>query len=96
MEERKEGIDRASAVMPAVAGPPGRRCEARKDYRDMCSYEVLECIGEESCRHQARRGLCTQLERGRDAFPHRPGPSHEAVNQSAHFPLWMGEDRQYF
>lgn len=37
-------IDQASAVMPAMATPPGRRCEARMDYRRMCSYEVLEAI----------------------------------------------------
>jgi hypothetical protein len=48
LNRRKKGIDHASAVMPAVADPPGRRCETRKDYRDMCSYEVLESIGEES------------------------------------------------
>ena len=95
MEERKEGIDRASAVMPAVAGPPGRRCEARKDYRDMCSYEVNP-LGKNLSSSGKERRLCTQLERGRNAFPHRPGPSHEAVNRSVHFPLSMGEDRQYY
>ena len=36
--------DQASAVMPATTIPPGRRCEARMDYRRMCSYEVLEAI----------------------------------------------------
>ena len=38
----------ASAVMPATAIPQGRRCEARMDYRRMCSYEVLEAIEGES------------------------------------------------
>ena len=37
-------IDQASAVMPAMATPPERRCEARIDYRRMCLYEVLEAI----------------------------------------------------
>ena len=37
-------VDRAFAVKPATAIPPGRRCEARMDYRHMCSYEVLEAI----------------------------------------------------
>jgi hypothetical protein len=37
-------IDQASAVMPAMATPPERRCEARMDYRRMCSYEVLKAI----------------------------------------------------
>jgi hypothetical protein len=40
--------DQASAVMPATAIPQGRRCEARIEYRSMCSYEVLEAIDEES------------------------------------------------
>mgnify|MGYP001160516764 FL=1 len=29
--------DQASAVMPATTIPPGRRCEARMDYRCLCS-----------------------------------------------------------
>ena len=37
-------VDRAFAVKPATAIHPGRRCEARMDYRHMCSYEVLEAI----------------------------------------------------
>jgi hypothetical protein len=37
-------VGQASAVMSATAIPPGRRCEARMDYRRMCSYEVLEAI----------------------------------------------------
>ena len=43
-----KNVDQASAVMPATAIPPGRRCEARMDYRRMCSYEVLEAIEEKS------------------------------------------------
>ena len=41
-------VDQASAVMPATTIPPGRRSEARTEYRGMCSYEVLEVIDEES------------------------------------------------
>lgn len=41
-------VDRGSAAMPATVIPSGRRCEARMDYRSMCSYEVLEVIDEES------------------------------------------------
>ena len=41
-------VDQASAVMPATPIPPVRRCEARIEYRGMCSYEVLEAINEES------------------------------------------------
>jgi hypothetical protein len=37
-------VGQASAGMPATTIPPGRRCEARMDYRRMCSYEVLEAI----------------------------------------------------
>ena len=40
-------VGQASAVMPATAIPPGRRCEGRMDYRCMCSYEVLRAIAEE-------------------------------------------------
>jgi hypothetical protein len=41
-------VGQASAVVPARTIPPGRRCEARMDYRCMCSYEVLEAIEGES------------------------------------------------
>ncbi|HSL04764.1 MAG TPA: hypothetical protein VK901_14650 [Nitrospiraceae bacterium] len=41
-------VDQASAVIPATAIDSGRRCEARTDYRSMCSYEMLEAIREES------------------------------------------------
>ena len=37
-----------SAVMSATTIPPGRRSEARTEYRGICSYEVLEAIDEES------------------------------------------------
>ncbi|HEY6288499.1 MAG TPA: hypothetical protein VIW48_03550 [Nitrospiraceae bacterium] len=39
-----KGVDQAFAVMPATTIPPGRRSEARMDYRHMCSYEMLEAI----------------------------------------------------
>jgi hypothetical protein len=42
------GVDQASNMVPVTAIPPGRRCEARMDYRRMCSYEVLEAIEGES------------------------------------------------
>lgn len=45
---RKREVDQASGVMPATTITPGRRCEARMEYRCMCSYEVLEAIDEES------------------------------------------------
>jgi hypothetical protein len=41
-------VAQASAVMPATTISPGRRCEARIEYRSMCSYEVLEAIDDES------------------------------------------------
>jgi len=41
-------VDQAPAKMQASAIPPGRRCEARMDYRRMCSYEMLEAIDEKS------------------------------------------------
>ena len=41
-------VDQASAMMPVMTIPPGRRCEARTDYRRTCSYEVLEAIEEKS------------------------------------------------
>lgn len=43
--ENKDTDDRSS-LMPVTC--PGRRCEARKDYQSLCSYEVLEAIEEES------------------------------------------------
>ena len=50
-QEQNVGIkecDEVSSVMPAATIPPVRRCEARMEYRCMCSYEVLEAIDEES------------------------------------------------
>jgi hypothetical protein len=41
-------IDQASAVMPASSIPPERRCEARMEYRSMCSCKLLEAIEGES------------------------------------------------
>lgn len=41
-------VDQAPVVLSATATSPGRRCEARMDYRRMCSYEVFETIGERS------------------------------------------------
>jgi hypothetical protein len=41
-------VDQTSAVIPARAMPPWRRCETRMDYRLMCSYEVLDVIDEQS------------------------------------------------
>jgi hypothetical protein len=46
--ENKKNAGHASAVMPPKASSSQRRCEERKDYRDMCSYEVCEAIGGES------------------------------------------------
>ncbi len=47
LEERKLGdvdVDRASAEMRAATIHPGRRCEARMNYRRLCPYEVIEAI----------------------------------------------------
>ena len=41
-------VDLASAVAPATAISPGRRCEARMDYRCLCSYEALKVLEGES------------------------------------------------
>ncbi|THJ25142.1 MAG: hypothetical protein CAF45_002120 [Nitrospira sp. CG24E] len=38
----------ASGMVSGVTIPPDRRCEARKEYRCMCSYEVLEAMDNES------------------------------------------------
>jgi hypothetical protein len=38
-------VDQASAVLSGTATSPQRRCEARMDYRRMCSYEVVEASG---------------------------------------------------
>jgi hypothetical protein len=40
------GSDRTSDEMPAIGIPSERRREARKDFRCMCTYEVLEAIEE--------------------------------------------------
>jgi hypothetical protein len=41
-------VTQVSAGMPAATIPPERRGEARRDYQQMCSYEMLEGIGEKS------------------------------------------------
>jgi hypothetical protein len=51
MQEQNVGnkdVVQASAVMPPMTIPPGRRREARMEYRCLCSYEVLEAIEDES------------------------------------------------
>lgn len=40
-------LDHASAVMPRTTNPPVRRGEVRKEYRAMCTYEVLEAHDEQ-------------------------------------------------
>jgi hypothetical protein len=44
---RNREVARASSVMAAASGSPERRCEARVEYRCMCSYDVLEACDEE-------------------------------------------------
>jgi hypothetical protein len=41
-------VDQRYPRVPPTAPSLGRRCEARRDYRCMCSYEVLEVIGKSS------------------------------------------------
>jgi hypothetical protein len=41
-------VTQVSAGMPAATIPPERRGEARRDYQQMCSYEMLEGIGKKS------------------------------------------------
>jgi hypothetical protein len=41
-------VAQVSAGMPAATIPPERRGEARRDYQQMCSYEMLEGIGKKS------------------------------------------------
>jgi hypothetical protein len=46
--ENKKDAGHASAVMPPTVSSSQWRCEERKDYRHMCSYEIREAIGGES------------------------------------------------
>ena len=51
--QQKQKVENADAAHASSAGLGGaidqkRRCEARTDYRRLCSYEVLEAIEEES------------------------------------------------
>ena len=47
--ENTQYIDSASVLLPPLTvASLQRRCEERKDYRYMCSYEVRETIGGES------------------------------------------------
>ena len=49
-EQQVRDIEAAQAPswVSAVTTPHDRRCEARKEYRCMCSYEVLEAMDDES------------------------------------------------
>ena len=42
------GADQAPTARPGTAVEQERRCDARMDYRHLCSYELLEAIDEES------------------------------------------------
>jgi hypothetical protein len=42
-----QDVGQAFAVMPAMAIPSERRCEARVEYRCRCSCELVEAIDEE-------------------------------------------------
>jgi len=51
LKERKLGdidFDQASAELRAATILPGRRCETRRDYRNLCPFEVIEAIEGES------------------------------------------------
>ena len=85
MSERKILAD-ASAVMPAVAISPGRRCEVRMDYRDMCSYEVLESIGEESVIIRQGEAFALNWSTKGMLLSHGPGSSRQAADRGAHPP----------
>ena len=87
--ENKKDAGHASAVMPPKASSSQRRCEERKNYRQMCSYEIRETIGGESVVIGEGGGLHGQWECGRNTSPHGIGASREAVNRSAHLSLSM-------
>jgi hypothetical protein len=44
---RSEEVAQASGMAPAATVSSERRCEPRVEYRCMCSYEMLEVVGEE-------------------------------------------------
>ena len=47
-KERNREVAQVSCVITAVTIPPERRCEARMEYRRMCSYEVIKAMDEKS------------------------------------------------
>ena len=59
-------VAQVTAEMPAATIPPERRGEARRDYRQMCSYEVLEAIGEKSV--VIRQGEVFALNRSKEGM----------------------------
>jgi hypothetical protein len=44
---RNREVAQASGMVPAATVFPERRCEVRAEHRCMCSYEVLEVVGDE-------------------------------------------------
>lgn len=59
-------VAHASAGMPAATIPPERRCEARRYYQQMCSYEMLEGIGKKSV--IIRQGEVFSLNRSKEGM----------------------------
>jgi hypothetical protein len=86
--------DHASAAMPGTAIDPDRRCEARMDYRHLCSYEVIEAIEEESV--VIKQGKATALNRSTEGMLlfMRQAPHVKQLIWSAHPPLQMGQDHE--
>ena len=59
-------VIQASGVMPATAIPPWRRCDARTEYRSMCSYKMIDAIEEESV--VIEKGVAFALNRSKEGM----------------------------
>jgi hypothetical protein len=58
-------VDHRFTGVPPTASSLGRRCEARRGYRCLCSYEVLEAIEERSVViEQGKAFACNQSTEG--------------------------------
>jgi hypothetical protein len=59
-------VAQVTVEMPATTIPPERRGEARRAYRQMCSYELLEAIGKKSV--VIRQGEVFALNRSKEGI----------------------------
>ena len=83
-------VAQVTAEMPATTIPSERRREVRRAYRKVCSYEVLEAIGEESV--VIRQGEVFALNRSREGILILMGQAPAGGIAWQSVPDWVSSD----